>query len=138
MAVSIHLPKVGMTMEEGTLTKWVVADGATVKRGDVIFEMETEKVQMEIEAEADGALKHLVAEGSVLHPGEVVGALLVAGEEVPQALLDQVTAQSGGTPAASQSTAAALEATSPLTETSSQRPTEPRTTDPTAIRPATA
>ena len=97
MAVSIHLPKVGMTMEEGTLTKWVVADGASVKRGDVIFEMETEKVQMEIEADADGALKHLVVEGSVLHPGEVVGVLLAAGEAVPQALLDQVAAQ-GGTP----------------------------------------
>ena len=97
MATSIHLPKVGMTMEEGTLTKWVVADGASVKRGDVIFEMETEKVQMEIEAEADGALKHLAAEGDVLHPGEVVGVLLASGEAVPQALLDQVAAQ-GGTP----------------------------------------
>src|SRR5688572_9436148 len=121
MATPIHLPKVGMTMEEGTLTKWVVADGASVKRGDVIFEMETEKVQMEIEADADGALKHLVAEGSVLHPGEVIGALLAAGEEVPQALLDQVVAQSGAAPAGSQSTAAALEATLPLIETSGQR-----------------
>jgi pyruvate dehydrogenase E2 component (dihydrolipoamide acetyltransferase) len=86
-----------MTMEEGTLTRWVVADGASVKRGDVIFEMETEKVQMEIEAEADGALKHLVAEGSVMHPGEVVGALLAVGEEVPAALIAQAAAQ-GGTP----------------------------------------
>jgi len=97
MATPIHLPKVGMTMEEGTLTKWVAVDGASVKRGDVIFEMETEKVQMEIEADADGALKHLVSEGDVLHPGEVVGVLLAAGEAVPQALLDQVAAQ-GGTP----------------------------------------
>jgi len=123
MATSIHLPKVGMTMEEGTLTKWVVADGASVKRGDVIFEMETEKVQMEIEADTDGALKHLVAEGSVLHPGEVVGAVLAPGEEVPQALLDQVAVQSGAAPAGSQATAAALEATLPMTETSGQRVT---------------
>jgi pyruvate dehydrogenase E2 component (dihydrolipoamide acetyltransferase) len=88
MATAIHLPKVGMTMEEGTLTKWVVADGAAVKRGDVIFEMETEKVQMEIEAEADGALKQLVAEGAVLHPGDVVGCLLAEHEEVPQDLIE--------------------------------------------------
>ena len=63
MPQPIHLPKVGMTMEEGTLAKWRVPDGA-VKRGDVIFDMETEKVEMEIEAEADGALKQAVAEGT--------------------------------------------------------------------------
>jgi pyruvate dehydrogenase E2 component (dihydrolipoamide acetyltransferase) len=113
MASAIYLPKVGMTMEEATLTKWVEADGAEVKRGQVIFEMETEKVQMEVEAETDGWLKHLVPEDSKLEPGNVVGCLLAAGEEVPQALLDQVMAQSGGVPATSQSLAATAEPTAP-------------------------
>jgi pyruvate dehydrogenase E2 component (dihydrolipoamide acetyltransferase) len=113
MASAIYLPKVGMTMEEATLTKWVEADGAEVRRGQVIFEMETEKVQMEVEAEGDGSLKHLVPEDSKLQPGNVVGCLLAAGEEVPQSLLDQVVAQSGGVPAVSQSLAATAQPTSP-------------------------
>ena len=113
MASAIYLPKVGMTMEEATLTKWVVADGDEVKRGEVIFEMETEKVQMEIEAERDGFLKQLVPEGSQLEPGNVVGCVLAHGEEVPQALLDQVVMQSGGVPAMSQSVAAEALPTSP-------------------------
>jgi pyruvate dehydrogenase E2 component (dihydrolipoamide acetyltransferase) len=101
-----------MTMEEGTLCKWVVPDGGAIKRGEIMFEMETEKVQLEVEAEHEGSLKHLVPEGAVLKPGDVVGAILAAGEEVPQALLDRVAAQAGETPGAgSQSTAAAIEAT---------------------------
>jgi pyruvate dehydrogenase E2 component (dihydrolipoyllysine-residue acetyltransferase) len=95
MAQPVHLPKVGMTMEEGTLCRWMVPDGDAVTRGQPIFEMETEKVQMEVEAEADGALKHLVAEGDVLKPGDVVGCLVAPGEEVPQSLLDRVASQAG-------------------------------------------
>jgi len=112
MAEAIFLPKVGMTMEEGTLTKWAIADGAAVARRQVLFEMETEKVQMEIEAEHDGTLKQLVPEGAVLKPGDVVGCILAVGEEVPQALLDRVAAQDAQVPGAgSQSAAATEEAT---------------------------
>ena len=113
MATAIYLPKVGMTMEEATLTKWLEPDGAEVKRGQLIFEMETEKVQMEVEADADGILKHLVAEGAELEPGNVVGCLLASGEELPQSLLDQVAAQSGDAVATSQTAAASAEPTAP-------------------------
>jgi pyruvate dehydrogenase E2 component (dihydrolipoamide acetyltransferase) len=106
MAEAIYLPKVGMTMEEGTLTKWLAADGDVVTKGQVIFEMETEKVQMEVEADFDGTLKQLVAEGAVLKPGDVVGCLLAGGEAVPAALLERVAAQSGGLPGAGASPAA--------------------------------
>jgi pyruvate dehydrogenase E2 component (dihydrolipoamide acetyltransferase) len=112
MAEAIYLPKLGMTMEEGTLCRWIVPDGGEVKRGDLVFEMETEKVQLEVEAEHEGRLKQLVPEGAVLKPGDVVGAILTAGEEVPQALVDRVAAQGGETPGAgSQSSAATIEAT---------------------------
>ena len=114
MAEAIFLPKLGMTMEEGTLCKWLVPDGGDVKRGELMFEMETEKVSLEVEAEHEGTLKQLVPEGAVLKPGDVVGAILAAGEEVPQTLLDRVAAQGGQTPGAgSQSTAATIEATLP-------------------------
>ena len=105
MAEAIYLPKVGMTMEEGTLTKWVAADGAAVTKGEVLFEMETEKVQMEVEADFDGTLKRLAAEGDVLKPGDVVGVLLTAGEAVPAALLERVAAQSSAMPRAGASPA---------------------------------
>jgi pyruvate dehydrogenase E2 component (dihydrolipoamide acetyltransferase) len=110
MAEAIYLPKVGMTMEEGTLTKWSVSDGAAVTRRQVLFEMETEKVDMEIEAEHDGTLKQLVPEGAVLKPGDVVGCILAAGEEVPQALLDRVAAQGFQVPGAGSQSEAAAEA----------------------------
>lgn len=93
MAEAVHLPKVGMTMEEGTLCRWLVAEGATVVAGQPIFEMETEKVQMEVVAERDGILRQLVADGTTLKPGDVVGCLLAPGEEVPEALRNLVTAQ---------------------------------------------
>jgi pyruvate dehydrogenase E2 component (dihydrolipoamide acetyltransferase) len=117
MAEPVFLPKLGMTMEEGTLCRWLVPDGGQVKRGDLLFEMETEKVQLEVESEHEGSLKQLVPEGAVLKPGDVVGAILAAGEEVPQSLLDRVAAQGGEVPGAgSQSTAAAAEATAPAAE----------------------
>jgi pyruvate dehydrogenase E2 component (dihydrolipoamide acetyltransferase) len=124
MAQAIFLPKLGMTMEEGTLCRWIIADGGDVKRGELVFEMETEKVSLEVEAEHEGKLKQLVPEGAVLKPGDVVGAILGAGEEVPQELVDRVAAQGGQTPGAgSQSTAAAIEAT--LAE--GERPPAPAT-----------
>ncbi len=94
MAITVHLPKLGMTMEEGTVVRWLVADGEHVERGQLIFEMETEKVELEIEADDDGVLKPLVAEGTTLEPGAIVACLLAPGETaVPQEILDRVAAQ---------------------------------------------
>lgn len=95
MAEAVYLPKLGMTMEEGTLVRWLVPDGAHVKRGEPIFELETEKVELEVEAEAEGVLRHLIAEDTTLKPGDVVGALLATGEALPQVLVQRVAAQSG-------------------------------------------
>jgi pyruvate dehydrogenase E2 component (dihydrolipoamide acetyltransferase) len=87
MAQAVYLPKVGMTMEEGTLCRWLAVDGASVSAGQPLFEMETEKVQMEVEADGDGVLKQLVEEGTKLKPGDVIGCLLAPGEEVPTEFL---------------------------------------------------
>ena len=94
MAITVHLPKLGMTMEEGTVVRWLVADGEHVERGQLIFEMETEKVELEIEADDEGVLKPLVEEGTTLGPGAIVACLLAPGETaVPQEILDRVAAQ---------------------------------------------
>jgi pyruvate dehydrogenase E2 component (dihydrolipoamide acetyltransferase) len=109
LATTVHLPKVGMTMEEGDLVRWLVADGAAVTRGQPIFAMETEKVNLDVEADGDGVLRQLVAAGARLKPGAVVGCLLAAGEtEVPSAIRDQVgTAPDAPAAAAAQPTATA-------------------------------
>ncbi len=94
MAITVHLPKLGMTMEEGTVVRWLVADGEHVERGQLIFEMETEKVELEIEADDEGVLKPLVGEGTTLEPGAIVACLLAPSETaVPQEILDRVAAQ---------------------------------------------
>jgi pyruvate dehydrogenase E2 component (dihydrolipoamide acetyltransferase) len=94
MATTVHIPKVGMTMEEGDLVRWVIADGATVEPGQIVFEMETEKVEIEVEAESAGRLKQLVAAGTRLKPGAIVGCLLGGSEsEVPMAIVAQVAEQ---------------------------------------------
>ena len=94
MATPVYIPKVGMTMEDGDLVRWLVEDGATVAAGQPIFDMETEKVEVEVESEEAGVLKQLVAPGTKLKPGAVVGCLLGDGEsDVPQPMLDEVAQQ---------------------------------------------
>ena len=51
MAFAVVLPKMGMTMVEGTITEWFVSDGDTVAEGDPLFSFETEKVDYEVTAE---------------------------------------------------------------------------------------
>ena len=84
MATEVILPKVDMAMEEGTIHAWKVAEGATVKAGDLLFEIETDKANMEIEAPAAGVLgKILVKEGVVTPVGAVVAYILAPGEKAP-------------------------------------------------------
>ena len=64
MATEVHMPKLGLAMEEGTIEEWKVKEGDTVKKGDIIFSVSTDKMTNDIEAEADGVLiKILVPEG---------------------------------------------------------------------------
>ena len=56
MAIEILMPALSPTMEEGTLAKWLVDEGAEVRSGDVIAEIETDKATMEVEALDDGTI----------------------------------------------------------------------------------
>jgi pyruvate dehydrogenase E2 component (dihydrolipoyllysine-residue acetyltransferase) len=93
MPEAVHLPKIGMIMEDAVLTRWLVPDGATVTSGSSIFEMDIEKVLQDVEAEADGTLHHLVGDCIRFRPGAVVACITAPGEEVPQALRDAVAIQ---------------------------------------------
>ncbi len=86
MPAEIYLIKVGMTMTEGNLEEWYVADGAIVQPGDLLYRLETEKVEVDVDAETEGTVKHLIAEGTTLEPGHVVGFIYAPGEEIPEVL----------------------------------------------------
>ena len=80
MPTELKMPALSPTMEEGTLAKWLVKEGDTVKSGDLLAEIETDKATMEFEAVDEGAVtKILVAEGT---DGVKVGTAiaLIAGE----------------------------------------------------------
>ena len=84
MPTEILMPALSPTMEEGKLIKWLVREGDTVRAGDVIAEIETDKATMEMEAAEDGKLgKILVAEGTEHVPvNRPIALLYTDGEEI--------------------------------------------------------
>ena len=65
MPIEIKMPALSPTMEEGTLAKWLVKEGDTLKSGDIMAEIETDKATMEFEAVDEGVVARvLVAEGT--------------------------------------------------------------------------
>ena len=83
MPKEIYLLKVGMTMTEGMVSEWYIADGQQVNKGEMLYALETEKVNMDVDAEFDGKVKHLVQVGEMMEPGDVVGFIFEDGEEIP-------------------------------------------------------
>ena len=67
MAEIIIMPKLGFNMSEGKLVKWYKSEGETVKKGENLFSIETDKTNMDIEATADGTVRRLfIKEGDTL------------------------------------------------------------------------
>ena len=77
------MPKLGLTMTEGTITEWVAAAGQKVTEGSVVMTIETDKVEEEVPAEGDGIVFHIAEVGETLEPGEIAGWLLAEGEAPP-------------------------------------------------------
>ncbi len=85
MATNILMPALSPTMTEGTLARWLKKEGDTIKAGDVIAEIETDKATMEVEAVDEGVLgKILVADGAAnVKVNEPIAVLVEKGEAVP-------------------------------------------------------
>jgi pyruvate dehydrogenase E2 component (dihydrolipoamide acetyltransferase) len=71
----VVMPRLSDSMEEGTILRWLVEDGATVARGDEIVEIETDKANMTYEADAAGTLSIVASEGDTLPIGELIARL---------------------------------------------------------------
>ena len=84
MATEVILPRLGQGMESGTIVRWLKSEGEPVEKGEPLFELDTDKVTQEVEAEAAGVLlKIAVAEGEV-PVGQTVAFIGSEGEDVPE------------------------------------------------------
>ena len=84
MAVEIVMPRLGMVMSEGAVTKWSKSLGELVSQGEVIAEIETEKINYDLEATDSGILHPAVPEGAVVAVDGLLGYILADGEPVPE------------------------------------------------------
>jgi pyruvate dehydrogenase E2 component (dihydrolipoamide acetyltransferase) len=85
VATEVILPRLGQGMESGTIVRWLKSEGEPVEKGEPLFELDTDKVTQEVEAEAAGVLlKIAVAEGEV-PVGRTVAFIGAEGEDVPEA-----------------------------------------------------
>ncbi|HEY8107955.1 MAG TPA: dihydrolipoamide acetyltransferase family protein [Gaiellaceae bacterium] len=83
MATEVILPRLGQGMESGTIVRWLKSEGEPVEKGEPLFELDTDKVTQEVEAEAAGVLlKIAVPEGEV-PVGQTVAFIGAEGEDVP-------------------------------------------------------
>lgn len=99
MATRVIMPKLGMSMEEGTILRWLKKEGDAVRQGEPLLEIETDKVTMEVEAPASGiVLQICVAEGDVVPVTETVAVIGEAGEPLPDG--DGESAQAPSAPRA--------------------------------------
>ena len=91
MTIEILMPALSPTMEEGTLSKWLVNEGDSISSGDLIAEIETDKATMEVEAVDDGKIGQLlVAEGTEGVKVNTPIALLVDTNESPHATIKNI------------------------------------------------
>ena len=86
MATEVLMPKLGLTMTEGTIEEWKFKEGDTVKKGDILFSVATDKLTNDVECEEDGTLlKILLPEGETAPCKSVIAWIGAAGEAVPDA-----------------------------------------------------
>jgi pyruvate dehydrogenase E2 component (dihydrolipoamide acetyltransferase) len=107
MATNIIMPALEMTQESGTLVSWLKREGESVKKGEPIMEIETDKVTIEIEATASGILGGILAQvGDVVPVGQTIAWILAPGETPPSAAtVDLPSGRGTSTPAHKPNTA---------------------------------
>ena len=113
MAETVIMPKLGFDMAEGTLVRWVKAEGEAVKKGDVLAEIETDKAPWKWNRSFDGVVhQHLVEQGSIVPVGTPIAVIAAPGEKVEKPACGRRSAQQGSSqgrlqPAAAVSTSCA-------------------------------
>lgn len=112
MAVEVKLPRLGQGMEAGTIVRWLKAKGDPVAKGEPLYELDTDKVTQEVEADADGVLLEIVVAEGEVDVGTTVAVIGAEGEDVSELL----AAASGGDGGAARAPARVSEATAETAE----------------------
>ena len=84
MASEVKLPRLGQGMESGTIVKWLKAEGDQVEKGEPLYELDTDKVTQEVEAEASGLLLKIAVQEGEVPVGQTIAVIGEAGEDVPE------------------------------------------------------
>ena len=104
MSVEVKVPAVGESISSGVVSVWHKKSGDQVSAGDPLFTLETDKVSTEINADADGVLKTLVAEGAEVKIGDVVATIEAAGTSNARKAQPEKTLEESAAPAAKEAT----------------------------------
>ena len=99
MATEVKLPRLGQGMESGTIVRWLKTEGDSVTKGEPLYELDTDKVTQEVEAESDGVLLKIVIADGEVDVGTTVGIIGTQDEDV-SALVAGAQGENGGAPAA--------------------------------------
>ena len=87
MATEVKLPRLGQGMESGTIVRWLKSEGDAVAKGEPLYELDTDKVTQEVEAESDGVLLKIVVADGEVDVGTTVGIIGAQDEDVAALLL---------------------------------------------------
>src|SRR5579862_1942283 len=83
VATEVKLPRLGQGMESGTIVKWLKSEGDSVEKGDPLYELDTDKVTQEVEAEASGVLLRIAIPEGEVEVGRTIGFIGSEGEDAP-------------------------------------------------------
>jgi len=97
MATEVKLPRLGQGMESGTIVRWLKTEGDAVAKGEPLYELDTDKVTQEVEAESDGVLLKIVIADGEVDVGTTVGIIGAQDEDVT-AILADAQGGNGGAP----------------------------------------
>ena len=81
MSTEVKLPRLGQGMESGTIVRWLKAEGDPVKQRDPLYELDTDKVTQEVEAEVDGVLLRIVVAEGEVEVGKTIAVIGLEGED---------------------------------------------------------
>src|SRR5881296_26315 len=82
MATEVKLPRLGQGMESGTIVKWLKSEGEPVQKGEPLYELDTDKVTQEVEADASGVLLKIAVQEGEVEVGRTIAVIGEQGEEV--------------------------------------------------------
>lgn len=126
MATKVYMEALSPTMEEGRIVKWLKQEDESVKDGDVLAEVETDKAIMELQARGEGTLRKVfAAEGDTVEVGMVIGVIAAADEDIAEILATVGATErerGAGAAAAPDKTGTAVEAAEPESVPTSASP----------------